>query len=133
MLGNILAVAGGGALGATLRYLGSTGVTNLLGGIAWAAAIPLGTLAVNVLGCFVIGILSPALGALVPARPQLTLFLVTGMLGGFTTMSTFSNETYTLWQGGQHLLAAGYAAGTLAVCLAAVALGHLVAQAVLAR
>lgn len=133
MLGNILAVAGGGALGATLRYLGSMGVTNLLGGIAWAAAMPLGTLVVNALGCFVIGILSSVLGALVPSRPQLTLFLVTGMLGGFTTMSTFSNETYTLWQGGQHLLAAGYAVGTLLVCLAAVALGHAVAQAVLAR
>lgn len=131
MLGNILAVALGGALGATLRYLCSTGVTNLLGGIAWAAAIPLGTLAVNVVGCFAIGVLSPVLGALMPARPQLALFLVTGVLGGFTTMSTFSNETFTLWQGGQHLLAVGYAAGTLAVCLVAVALGHAVAQAAL--
>lgn len=131
MPANILAVALGGALGATLRYLGSTGVTSLLGGIAWAAAIPLGTLVVNALGCFLIGVLSPVLGVLMPARPQLTLFLVTGMLGGFTTMSTFSNETFTLWQGGQHLLAAGYAVGTLVVCLAAVALGHAVAQAAL--
>ena len=62
MLGNILAVAGGGAIGATLRYLASSSVTSLLGGASWAAALPLGTLAVNFAGCFVIGALSPALG-----------------------------------------------------------------------
>ena len=127
MLGSILAVAGGGALGATLRYLASNGVTRLAGGIAWAAALPLGTWVVNVVGCFVIGVLSTWLTSLVPARPQLSLFLVTGVLGGFTTMSSFSNEAYTLWQGGQHALALGYVVATLLACLAAVAAGHAVA------
>ena len=130
MLGNILAVAGGGAIGATLRYLASSSVTSLLGGASWAAALPLGTLAVNFAGCFVIGALSPALGALVPARPQLSLFLITGVLGGFTTMSSFGNETVSLWEGGQHALAAGYAIGTFVLCLVAVLLGRMVGQMV---
>lgn len=131
MIANILAVAAGGAIGSTLRYLASFGVTNVLGGIAWAAALPLGTLAVNFLGCFVIGALSPVLGLMMPARPQLSLFLITGVLGGFTTMSSFSNETVTLWQGGQHALASGYAIGTLVVCLVAVALGRMLGQSLM--
>ena len=129
MLANIVAVATGGAVGASLRYLASSGVTRALGGIAWAAALPLGTLAVNVLGCLAIGALSVALAGLAPSRPQLSLFLVTGVLGGFTTMSSFSNEALTLWQGGHPALAAGYVLGTVAVCLAAVAAGHALGQA----
>ena len=125
MLGSILAVAGGGAIGAALRYLASSGISVVLSGVSWAVALPLGTLAVNFVGCFVIGALSPALSAMVPARPQLTLFLVTGVLGGFTTMSSFGNETISLWEGGQHVLAAGYVFVTLVLCLAGVVLGRM--------
>ena len=65
-----------------------------------------------------------------PARPQLSLFLITGVLGGFTTMSSFGTETVSLWEGGQHALAAGYAIGTLVLCLVAVLLGRMVGQMV---
>ena len=131
MIANIVAVAAGGAVGASLRYLASAGVTRALAGVAWAAALPVGTFAVNVFGCLVIGMLSVLLGSLAPARPQLSLFLVTGVLGGFTTMSSFSNEALTLWQAGQHMTAFGYVVGTVLVCLSAVAAGHALAQLLL--
>lgn len=127
MMLNALYVALGGGIGAALRYLTSSLVTRLAGGFTWAAAMPLGTLAVNVIGCLVIGFLAPTLASLVPARPKLTLFLVTGVLGGFTTMSSFSNETLTLFQSGQQALAIGYAVGTFALCMCAVAIGAALA------
>lgn len=127
---NVLAVALGGGIGAACRYLLSSLVTRLAGGLAFAGSLPLGTLAVNVLGCLVIGFLAPMLASVVPARPRLTLFLVTGVLGGFTTMSSFSNETLTLYEGGQQALAVGYAAGTLVLCMAAVAVGAALARIV---
>lgn len=130
---NALFVALGGGIGAALRYLLSAVVTRASGNITWAGAIPMGTLCVNVIGCFAIGLLASTLAALDPARPRLTLFLVTGVLGGFTTMSSFSNETLTLFAGGQHALAVGYALGTFALCIAAVALGTACAHALAAR
>lgn len=133
MLLNAAFVALGGGLGAALRYLASSLVTRLAGGLAWAASLPLGTLAVNVLGCLAIGFLAPALASLVPARPKLTLFLVTGVLGGFTTMSSFSNETLTLFEGGSQGLAIAYAVATFALCMCAVALGAAAAGLLVRR
>ena len=87
----ILAVASGGALGAVLRYFLS-GWAQILGG----ARFPWGTLAVNVLGSFVIGVLMAAFLEHATTSPVTRAFWVIGVIGGFTTYSAFSYETVTL-------------------------------------
>jgi len=93
----LLSVGAGGALGAILRYLVSGWVQQL----APFGAFPLGTLAVNVLGCAVLG----TLGGLAESRslfgPGARLFVFLGILGGFTTFSTFAYETVALLREGE--------------------------------
>ncbi len=89
----ILAVATGGAIGATGRYLISTGVQKVAG-----TAFPYGTLSVNVLGSFLIGFLFLYFEQTV--APNQKALLVTGMLGALTTFSTFSLETVLMLQSG---------------------------------
>jgi CrcB protein len=101
-------IALGGALGSVLRYL-----------MVSALGAPIGTLAVNVLGSFAIGVLFVWLDA----RDGWQVFLMTGVLGGFTTFSAFSLDTLKLIQTGQTLQAAAYAGVSVALSLAAVALG----------
>lgn len=112
-----LSVALGGAIGSVARY----GVANLARTLApgW----PWGTLAVNVLGSFAIGVLFAAF-ALRPSIPEwIRLGLMTGLLGGFTTFSAFSVETLDLLRTGTVLDALGYVCATLALGLAACGLG----------
>jgi len=107
----LLFVALGGALGSVARYLGAAGLNRLLG-----PSFPYGTLAVNLLGSFAIGVVAASrLGAHVETR----LFLMTGVLGGFTTYSAFNEETLVAFRAGRPLLALLYVATTLLVCLAA--------------
>jgi fluoride exporter len=108
-------IALGGALGSVLRHL----MVAMIGA-------PLGTIAVNVLGSLAIGILFAALGA----REGWQLFLMTGVLGGFTTFSAFSLDTLKLVEGGQTLQAAAYVAGSVALSLAAVVLGVAIARGI---
>ena len=107
-------IALGGALGSVLRYL-------LVAGIG----APWGTAAVNVLGSFTIG----ALFVLLDARAGWQLFLMTGLLGGFTTFSAFSLDTLKLWEAGQPVQAAGYVLASVLLSLAAVAAGATIARA----
>ena len=89
-------IALGGGLGAVLRYL--------LGGALAArteALVPWGTVAVNVAGCFLIGLASAWFLAQDPEREGLRLALVVGVLGGFTTFSTFAFETVALFRDGR--------------------------------
>ena len=92
MIVKLLMVGLGGFAGAICRYLLSTWVQKSSGWISF----PIGTLVVNVLGCLIIGLL----GGLVISKelfsPAARLFLLTGLLGGFTTFSTFSYETLML-------------------------------------
>jgi CrcB protein len=112
---NLLAVAGGGAIGALLRYA-LTSVFSL-------AAFPLGTLLVNVIGSFAIGTLA-GLWLLngEPATPQ-RLFFQTGLLGAFTTFSAFSLDTMTLWQNGQSVGAVVNIVLNVGLCLISVVAG----------
>ena len=91
---------------------------------------PWGTLAVNWLGCLAIGGLAAALAA-TPQAPVLRLFLVTGVLGGFTTFSAFGLETFELLADGEGSQALLYVAGSVLGALLAVALGFSVARAAL--
>lgn len=90
---NLLAVALGGALGSVCRYLLAGSVQSWLG-----LAFPYGTLAVNVLGCLVIGVFLGTLEVHDLPSPMMRLLLVTGFLGGFTTYSTYSAEAVGLLQ-----------------------------------
>lgn len=98
---NLILVALGGALGSASRYIVSMLAIRLCGdGFGW------GTLAVNLAGCLAIGILT-GLADLALLEAPWRIFLVTGVLGGLTTFSTFSNETV------RHLASGQYAAGFL--------------------
>ena len=101
-------IALGGALGSVLRYL-----------MVAAVGAPWGTAAVNVLGSFAIG----ALFVLLDSRAGWQLFLMTGVLGGFTTFSAFSLDSLKLVQQGQPLTAALYVLASVTLSMIAVALG----------
>ena len=115
---HILLVAAGGALGSTCRHLVGVAALRLLG-----AGFPWGTLAVNVAGSFAMGVLVELLALKLQASQELRLFLATGFLGGFTTLSAFSLDTVVLWERGQPALAAAYVVATVAVSLAALVAG----------
>lgn len=132
MVVNVIAVAAGGALGAALRYLAGLGVGYLGGPSAVWGSFPLPTFLVNVAGCFLMGVLSVAFQqAGAPSAPAWKLFATTGVMGGFTTFSTFSLETLSLIDSGAWGQAALYSIGSLACCLAGVALGRLAGRALL--
>ncbi len=89
---------------------------------------PLGTFTVNVVGCLIIGLLS---GANTPGgwlSPQAKLLLTTGFCGGFTTFSTFMNESGSLVRSGDYLTSLLYVVGSVTVGFAAVAAGHLLSR-----
>lgn len=120
---NLVAIALGAAIGANLRYGLSTWAAQRLG-TAW----PYGTFLVNVLGCLVIGILLTLAATRLSLSEPLRLFLVTGLLGGFTTFSTFGYESFTLITRGDWLGAGLYIGGSVIVGLAAVFLGASLAR-----
>jgi CrcB protein len=119
-----LLIALGGALGSVARFALSGFVASHVG-----ETFPWGTLVINVTGSFVIGFFAtltePEGRVLVgPAGRQ---FFMTGVLGGFTTFSSFSLQTLNLARDGDWLRATGNSAGSLVLCLLAVWLGHLAA------
>ena len=119
----LLWIACGGALGAVLRYGLSVGCQRLAGGV-----FPVGTLAVNVAGCLLIGFLGALLSGPALLRDELRLGLLVGVLGGFTTFSTFGWETFALLNDGEWSRAAANVVASNALGLAAVWLGYRVAQ-----
>ena len=111
-----LCIAGGGSVGALGRYLLGAWIQTRSPG-----EFPAATLLVNVLGCLLFGLLYSWMG--ITATQQLRGFLFTGLLGGFTTFSTFGFETVSLLQRGHQGLAIGYVASSFALGLVAVWLG----------
>lgn len=122
----LLLVGAGGFLGSVLRYVVGGYVQQASGSVQF----PYGTLAVNVLGCLVIG----ALSALAENRGVFTaearLFVFVGILGGFTTFSTFSNETMNFLREGDTLRAVVNMAAQLFLGLGAVWLGRSIVTAI---
>ena len=112
---NILWVALGGALGSVLRY-GITVFSLRLGG-----HLPWGTLTANIIGCFIIGLFLPASFIKVPL--PIRLFITTGFLGGLTTFSTFSFESWGFFLAGQGLQGFLNIALNLSLSLLATGLG----------
>ncbi len=119
----LLYIALGGALGSVLRYV--------LGGAIQRvthAGFPYGTFAVNVIGCFLIGVLIKLFMNVEPA-PSLRAFLIVGFCGGFTTFSAFTSETIGLAEAGAYLKAAAYVLASVTLCLAATGAGLAAARA----
>lgn len=117
----------GGGLGSTLRYLLSCCIhtaarsdENMPPEEAAIGLIPLGTLAVNILGCFLIGLAIPLLAQ---QRDEWRLLIVVGLLGGFTTFSAFGLESITLLKEGHAWIAAAYAIGSVIAGIIAAAAG----------
>lgn len=120
---NVLIVGCGGFIGAALRYM----CTDLFSGAA-TGAFPFATFAINVIGSFLIGVMSVLLPFAFPENKQALLFVTTGILGGFTTFSTFSLEALGLMEDSHYGIAAAYAGGSLVCCIAGVALGRAAAR-----
>lgn len=122
LLKTILAVGAGSFLGGAARYLVSLAMKGIGKGFPWA------TLAVNLAGCFLIGLLWGAFSKNGTEGGNWALFLTVGLCGGFTTFSTFSKEALVMLQGGNIWGFAGYMAISVAAGIALVALGYLLVR-----
>jgi CrcB protein len=120
----LVLVGMGGFVGSVLRYVMSGAAFRLTG----IAVFPIGTFAVNVLGCLAIGFLSGLAETRDVIGPQTRIFLMVGLLGGFTTFSTFGFETFTLVRDAERLYALGNILASVAVGLCAVWLGQVLAR-----
>ena len=113
----------GGFLGAVARYALSTAIQRIS-----TLPLPLGTLTVNLLGCFEIGCLSRVFTSRPSAAPEYRLFLVIGFFGSFTTFSTFGKETLDLLNDGKYGLAVINASVSVIAGIGSVAFGWFCAR-----
>ncbi len=123
MFKNALAVGCGGFIGSISRYLLAVFVNRFNTG-----NFPVSTLIINILGSFLIGLLTQLFSSLYPDNKKLLLFLTTGILGGFTTFSTFSLETINLYQNGNTLYAALNVIFSITFCVSGAFLGKMLAK-----
>jgi CrcB protein len=119
MLKSLLIVGAGSFVGGALRYLISTYMKNICG-----QGFPWGTLAVNLLGCFIIGILFAAFSKHSATDNAWYLLLTTGVCGGFTTFSTFANESVQMLQQGNTAGFGGYVVASIILGFLLIALGY---------
>ena len=110
-----LLVAVGGAIGSLLRYYVGLGSLRLMG-----PGFPWGTLIVNVVGCFIIGVFAEMIMRRFNASVELRLLLITGFLGGFTTFSAFSLDAITLFERGEVFAGGIYIAASVGLSMVAV-------------
>lgn len=122
-MNSMLLVAAGGAVGSVFRYL-----VGLWAIRAFGPAFPLGTLAINVVGSFVIGLLVELIARRFGGSSEMRLLLVTGLCGGFTTFSSFSLEFVALVERGAMPLAIAYLAASVIVSIAATFFGLYVGR-----
>ena len=118
----MLLVGIGSFLGGSLRYVISTMMKNVCG-----QGFPWGTLTVNLLGCFVFGLIFALFSKYSSISNPWYLLLTTGICGGFTTFSTFANESMQMLQGGNIMGFASYVVASILLGLALVALGYWIA------
>lgn len=123
---NIVLVAAGGAIGSVLRYLVGLAAARSLG-----PAFPFGTLTVNLVGGFLIGLVAGVFAIRAEAPQELRVFLITGCLGGFTTFSAFSLDVVTLLERGDSGLAALYLLVSVGFSIAAVFAGLALMRTIL--
>lgn len=119
----LLLVAIGGALGSVARYGAASAVNRFA-----QAPFPWGTLAVNIIGSFLIGLLMVLLMKAGEWRESSRLLLVTGVMGGFTTFSSFSWETWKLVEDGRLVMAMTNILASVVICLVATFAGAMLAK-----
>lgn len=122
----ILAVAAGGAIGSVARYLMAGWIGHIAG-----PGFPLGVMVVNILGSAVMGVLVEGFALVWNASPEWRAFLTVGVLGGFTTFSSFSLDAVLLFQKGEVGMGTIYVLGSVALSLAGLVAGLHIARAVL--
>ena len=121
-----LLVGAGGALGAMARYGAGTLVARL-----WPMSFPLATMLINILGSALMGIFIGLMARLLPTwQEEARLFIAVGVLGGFTTFSSFSLDTIVLIERGEVLQAGFYVLLSVGLCLIGLYLGLLVTRGV---
>ena len=120
---NLLLVAIGGAIGSAARYLLSALALRASGSL-----FPFGTFAVNLLGCIVFGLIAGAADQRVPLTSAARAFLLAGILGGFTTFSSYAFESFWLLRDGQVVAASLNIVGQVVLGLAGVAVGFALAR-----
>lgn len=119
----MLIAGAGGFAGTCCRFL-----TGRLCLALWHGAFPLGTFAVNMLGCFAIGLFAGLLQRCQTMQPGLLALLITGFCGGFTTFSAFADDIFRLGYRDQWLIAAAYTAASIIIGIALVILGRYIAK-----
>ncbi len=122
-MNSILLVFLGGGIGAVARYGLQGTVYRTLGG-----GFPYGTIVVNFLGCFFIGLLMIGMEERFLVNPSVRIFLTIGVLGGFTTFSSFSYETVALLRDGQILFGIVNVVASIVSCLLATYVGVVIAK-----
>jgi CrcB protein len=125
-MNQLLVVALGGAIGAASRHLVNIFILKFT-----VTSFPWGTFAVNVIGCFLMGIIVELLVLRGSTSQELRLFLATGVLGGFTTFSAFSLDTALLLEREEMLLTALYVFGSVSLSIGALFLGLMIARSML--
>ncbi len=119
-MNSLFAVAAGGAIGSVARYLCVGWVMALVG---TPGGFPWGTLAVNAVGGLIMGALVEAMARGTGVSGDLRAFLAVGVLGGFTTFSSFSLEVVLLWQRGEPAQAGAYVVASVALAVGGLLLG----------
>jgi CrcB protein len=115
----------GGGLGSVARY-----AVNLAAGRTFGTTFPWGIMGINIAGSLLMGLLVGWLGARATGFDAATrLFVATGVLGGFTTFSTFSLDAVTLWERGAQGAAIAYVAASVLVALVALTIGLVAGRA----
>ena len=122
-MGKLLLAGLGGFIGSALRYA----VGGYVQYRSRSIYFPYGTLAVNLIGCFVIGFLSQLSETRGVFTAETRTLIFIGILGGFTTFSAFGNETFNLWRDGENALAITNVAAHFVLCLGAVWLSRALA------
>ena len=125
MIRSLIIVALGGGMGSALRFMASKFVQDNMAGI-----FPYPTLAVNIIGCLLIGLFYGMSSRGNLGSESAKLLLTTGLCGGFTTFSTFCNENLSLMRGGHALTTLLYTGGSIMLGFIAVAVGYWIAERV---
>lgn len=123
MLRQLALVGLGGMIGAILRYAAGEAVSRAID-----SRFPYGTLLINAAGCLAMGLLITLADDRGQLSANLRLFVIVGILGGFTTFSAFSHETFVLWRDGLPWRAALNIVASSAIGIAAVVCGHVLAR-----
>jgi CrcB protein len=128
---NALLVAVGGAAGSVLRYWMSGAAQRSVPATGTWSVFPLGTLAVNVLGCLIVGAIAEIGERRGPLSSEARSLLMVGFLGGFTTFSAFANETVAAWRAGAVMVSIVNVVVSVAICVLAVLAGRGLVAAVI--